>query len=716
MRRFLLILLLFSINFTLHAQEFLKPLSTEQPPVIDGNLDDAVWSSAPSITGLKTFHPDYGHDMAERTEVFLAYDRENLYFAFRCYDSQPDRIKTSITSRDNIKPDDWICINLDTFNDKQSLYGFYVNPLGIQMDTRYAGGVEDPGFDLVWYSGGQIDEKGYTVEVRIPLKSIRYANTNPVEMAVIFERHISRNSTYGTFPALSPDQGMAFLTQMQSMKYYDLKQHTLFELLPAVTYSHKQSIDQGKLATDENLGDISLTTKYGITSDLILDGTYNPDFSQIEADAGQVDVNLRYDLYFPEKRPFFLEGSEHFQLGGLASSIVDPLQKIVHTRAIVDPVVGIKLSGKIGKKSTLASIAAVDDLPEIESGEDKAYFTILRYKHALNQDSYIGGIYAGRELKNGFNRVLGLDGQLRTNQSAMADMHAFLSQTKNDASGSGSTEHAIGLKYSYGTRNLDYNFGIKDISENFRADMGYIIRTGVRQFHALLRHKTYPDSPYIQRIDAEGFTSHTLDKFSGLWETLNYLSFQYLLFGQSLLKMKYYYSTEVFLAERFLTGGFHVLITSQVTKKFYFAVLYRYNKAIYYSTDPYQGWKNRLTTSLFYQPSDYLQSELSFVYSDFYRDSDSKKIYEYPITRGKLTYQLNKYLFFRGIVEYNAYRKEMLTDFLASFTYIPGTVIHIGYGSIYDKTQWNNGQYRDSDRFLEIRRGFFFKTSYLWRL
>ena len=148
---------------------------------------------------------------------------------------------------------------------------------------------------------------------------------------------------------------------------------------------------------------------------------------------------------------------------------------------------------------------------------------------------------------------------------------------------------------------------------------------------------------------------------------------------------------------------------------FFASVSFRRSKAIYYSADPYQGKSTRSTAGLTYQPSDKIRSDFNFTYVDFSRESDGERIYDYPIYWGRLTYQLNRYLFFRGIVEYNEYRKELLTDFLASFTYIPGTVVHVGYGALHDKVRWEEGAYIDSDDFLETKRSFFFKMSYLWR-
>ena len=200
-----------------NIEESFIPLKTDTPPVIDGILDDEVWKAAPSETGFTTWYPDFGKKMDENTIVFFAYDEENLFFAFKCFDSEPDKIKYSVTRRDNTKSDDWICINLDTFNDQQSLYAFYINPLGIQSDSRATPGNEDMSIDVVWFSKGQVNEDGYSVEVKIPFKSIRYSDKDPVEMGVVFERMISRKPQMGTYPPLDPDQGANFLTQTRTL-------------------------------------------------------------------------------------------------------------------------------------------------------------------------------------------------------------------------------------------------------------------------------------------------------------------------------------------------------------------------------------------------------------------------------------------------------------------------------------------------------------------
>jgi len=713
---FILTLAISLIALSAAAQEKLlplKPLKTDTPPVIDGILDDLAWQKAPHVTGFKTWHPDFGKDMADKTVVYYAYDPENLYFAFRCFDSQPNKIKASVSSRDNISPDDWICINLDSFNDQQSLYALYCNPMGIQGDSRFEGGNEDFSVDVVWYSEGRIDDQGYTIELKIPFKSIRFSHKNPIEMGVIFERNISRRSEAGTFPPLDPAQGLNFLTQTRTIVFHDIKHYTLFEVLPAVTYSHRSSIDEGKLTSPGGAGDLSLTAKYGITSRLIFDGTYNPDFSQVEADAAQVDFNLRYALFFPEKRPFFLEGLEKFNFGAYDSS--DPLRAVVHTRMIVDPLMGFKLNGKIGEKNTIATIYAMDELPE-EEEEDYAHFGIFRYKRALAKDSYLGGFYTARERKSGYNRVLGLDGQLRITQSSIFGYHAFMSQSKLNERSPKDDGHALGMHYYYTTRDWILMLGLQDIAKDFRTETGYITRTGITRFRSGVLRMFHLSSKIVKRIDPMIHSFQIRDKFSGLYETFNSFDLRFILLRNSHILFGYRYATEVFLDERFSTSRARFIASSQFTKQFSFSLTYYHGNKIRYISDPYQGKGNNASASVTYLPSEKIHLNLSLVYSDFYRTSDSVKEYDYTIIRSKNTYQVNKYLFFRGIVEYNSFRKRLITDFLASFTYIPGTVIHIGYGSLYEKIKWADGEYRTSDSFLETQRGFFFKASFLWRI
>ena len=240
---------------------FFRPLRTASPPAIDGRLDDAVWREAPSVVLARTFIPDFGREASERTVAYMAYDAETLYFAFKCYDREPDKIKAAIANRDTIRSDDFICINLDSFNDRQSLYAFYVNPLGIQTDSRYAGGNEDFSVDLVWTSAGRLDPDGYSVELAVPFKSIRYAGKSRVEMSIFFERRISRRSEHSSYPALDPARGYFFLTQMLPLELEEIKQYTLLEVLPAYTFRDGAERVEGALTDQPGVHDGHLTAQ-----------------------------------------------------------------------------------------------------------------------------------------------------------------------------------------------------------------------------------------------------------------------------------------------------------------------------------------------------------------------------------------------------------------------------------------------------------------------
>lgn len=696
----------------LEKVDTLRPIRVDALPTIDGEFSEPFWKSAPSVSGFTTFIPDFDVVPKEQTEVALAYDAENIYFGFRCYDDIA-QIKASVSARDKMMQDDFICINLDAANDQQGLNGFYVNPLGIQGDSRFAANNEDFSPDFVWYSAGKIDSLGYTVEVQIPLKSLRYADSDPVIMGVVLERKIRRREEHSSFPRLDPAKGMAFLTQMFPVRYPGVEHYTLWELLPAVTATRQDVRNGATLDRDKQEAEVSLTGKYGITSDLILDGTINPDFSQVESDAGQVDVNLRYSLFYPEKRSFFLEGQDNYTIAATAN-VFDP--QIFYSRTIADPLLGTKLTGKVGNGNTIAALYAMDNVLEPDRGAlgRYAHTPVVRFKRALSNDSYLGFLYAGRELEHSNNRVVGFDEMYRVSDAATISGNAFLSSA-TDGPGLGAlTGHTLGLRFARGTRDLDYSLNIREVSENFRADMGYITRTGVLNFIGYLNPRIYPESKFFQRIGFELATGQTKDRASGLWETSNDLAVNVFFSGSWLFRVRGAYATEIFAAQRFQTSGLHTQVRGQISNRIFLNVVHRRIRSILYDT-PEQGHGNVMGASLTLDPWENFRTDASLTYEDFYPDATGEKLYDYLITRVKLTYQVNQYLFFRTIGEYNDYRESLNTELLASFTYIPGTVFYIGWGSMYNKVRWDGTDYVGSDNFLEMRRGLFLKMSYLWR-
>jgi hypothetical protein len=689
----------------------LKPVP--KPPVIDGKLDPGEWDEAFKMTNFKTFQPDYGKEPSQKTEGYFLYDAENFYFAFRCYDTEPAKIKASINKRDNMFSDDFVGIIIDTYNTMQSGYGFLVNPLGIQGDGMMSiNGNLQGDQDFIWYSKGQIDDQGYTVEYRIPLQSIRFPGGKTITMRLGFFRQFVRTSEVASAPPLSPEKG-SIIAQTQPISVTGLKFKRVVEILPAVTHSNKLAIQDGVLKRDERTTDLSLTGKVGITTDLTLDTAINPDFSQVESDAGQVDINLRYDLFFPEKRPFFLEGNEIFQFAGNTEEA--PLIAMIHTRTIVDPVFGFKLSGKLGVTNTIAAIYAQDYQPDGETDEHPD-FSIFRLKHALKDDSYIGGIYTARDVRGGFNRVVGGDGRIRLSQTSVAAFHLFGSFTKVPGDRDVNGGHALAVDYVLDNRKVSLDIGYQDISTDFQVDTGFVYRTGLRRLAGFAMYRFYPKSKFFQRIEPFYWSYHLYDTNSNMLETFNLFTVRFQLPATTQVRFEGILANEVYEGRRFGTNGLGFQFNSQLTKKIFINGRFRRSGAIYYDPEaPYQGDGNRASAAVEYQPTEQFDFMLDLTYSDFYRRSDRAKIYDYMILRSFNTFQFNKYLFLRGILEYNTYRKRMTLDTLVSFTYIPGTVVYIGYGSAFEKIRWTGDEYLDSHRFLETKRGFFFKVSYLWR-
>jgi hypothetical protein len=397
-----------------------------------------------------------------------------------------------------------------------------------------------------------------------------------------------------------------------------------------------------------------------------------------------------------------------------------PLQALVYTRTIISPDYGFRLTGKISRLDTVAAIYANDNLPgdPIDVHPD---FTIARYRHALSQDGYIGAFYTGREAGRWSNRVGGFDGRFRLSNYSVLSFHAFGSLThKPDASGQDQGTHKDydgAVLYEYTTRKWMVNLGYQEVSKNFEVDTGFLTRTGIRRIGAFVMYQIYPNSKFLQKIEPFYWSYHIYDMFYHTWETMNFFVARFYLPRNTQVRFEGIVANEVFAGQRFDESGYGFRIQSQVTKELNInGSIRRWGKAYYDPAAPYQGYGVSSQAEVNLQPADKLNFTLDLTYSDFYRSSDRQQVYSYTILRDKNTFQINKYLFLRGIVEYNLYYKRLTLDGLISFTYIPGTVFYVGYGSALEQVAWDGSAYVPTDRFKEVRRGFFFKVSYLWRV
>lgn len=698
--------------------------TTETPPAIDGRLEEPAWAEAVRFDDFKTMKPDFGRPPSEKTEGFLIYDADYLYVGFRCFDSDPSGIKATVAKRDSAGNDDWVAFGIDAANDKRDAFFFLANPYGIQMDGTLDSQAEpDTTLDLVWKSAGRLTAGGYEVEMAIPFKSLRFASRSRVVMGFKFARNISRKSEEADFPEYSPSRGAA-IAQFQDIELEGIQGTRIREALPAVTASRAQP-RQGPAGPREpwntNLG---LTLKYGITSDLVFDGAFHPDFSQVETDAGQIDINLRSALSYPEKRPFFAEGPDPFDFA--ASPDDTPLVDVVHTRNIADLVLGFKLTGKIGAGDKITALYAQDGFPKDEAaaaGDEagashNADFGIFRYQRSLKNDSYLGGFYTGRGWAGAANHVVGGDGRLRLSNAGVLEFHGLQSYAKARGVSRSADGHAVGALYTCSTRRFNAQAGLFDVSRDFRTDVGYLTRTGVTIIPIFARWTFHFPSGWLQKLEPYYWGQQIRDAFSGLWESFNVISLRATMPRQTEISLQGWAATEVFAGKRFSRNAVRLQGQAQFWKALYLECDARRGNYIYYdSAAPYQGRGTRFSLGVMFQPTDSLSSGLDITFNDFYRTADDRKIYDYSIFRNRTVVQVNACLFFRGIVEYNTYWKRINADFLASFTYIPGTVVYFGYGSVYEKTRWQEREDRfaPADSYALQRQSFFFKASYLWR-
>ncbi|MBN1895823.1 carbohydrate binding family 9 domain-containing protein, partial [bacterium] len=452
------------------------------PPVIDGNLDDTAWESAPLNPHFMTYFPTYGDSLPQKTWVWITYDEKKLYFAFRCEDNEPEKIKTSISQRDNIFSDDWVGVSVDAMGNRQSSVEFFVNPSGIQGDILNSSNQgEDSAPDYVWESAGTLTRGGYQVEIAVPLRTLRFKSGSEVDMNVVFMRRINRMGMSGSWPELKPGDG--YLNQHMPVRFRDLSAPLNLEVLPSATYSdRRERRNPDAWARPDRAGDFGIGVKYGLTSSIVTDLTYNPDFSQVESDAFQAEVNRRYPVFYSEKRPFFMEGMDIFDFVIIPQGMmITP----VHTRRIVDPGWGAKLSGTSGR-TAFGLIASGDDFPgyawEDEKNPNegkKARFGVARVRRSLRGENYMGLLYSSRFFDGLSNQVIGADTKLRFENGVQFNGSVMGSATVDSAGAGAKQSLGINTWIYRETRRLELGAGFDRYGKQFAMETAFLRRTGV---------------------------------------------------------------------------------------------------------------------------------------------------------------------------------------------------------------------------------------------
>jgi hypothetical protein len=491
-----------------------------QAATIDGKLTEDVWSQATSYLLPYNTNPGDNSPAPVKTEVKLYGTENSLFVAFVAHDPNPEQIRAYYRDRDTIFQDDFVGVVIDTFNDERRAYEFFVNAMGVQGDLikdETRGGKEDENWDAIWDSAAQISEIGYTVEMEIPYTALRFpAGEKELTWGIDAMRIYPRDSRMVLAASMfdrAIDCHLCQIHKLQGLK--NLKQGNNFQLTPTLTTIRTDARDtindeeEPTLLDEWSEGDIDpefgMDLRWGINQGLVLNATINPDFSQVEADSAQLDINNTFSLFFPEKRPFFLDGKDYFDTSEM---------NLVHTRNIAAPDVGLKITGKKGQHtygglvandqstsflipgnlgSDIASVTRIDE--EEQEFDVKSKIAIARYRKDIGERSNIGALVTSRDADNYNNTVVAVDGIHQFNKANRFTYQAAYSETRNPqslveefAAEEGEVDffnvlaEQSGMAYSLGYRHSQRNYSIRasydNFDDEFRGDLGFIRKVG----------------------------------------------------------------------------------------------------------------------------------------------------------------------------------------------------------------------------------------------
>ncbi len=472
---------------------------------VDGVLDEEAWKNCQAIKLPTEWAPGENTPAPVDTDCLVTYDRHNIYLAFRCYDPEPSKIRAHLMDRDAIDTfvmDDHISFMLDTFNDERRAFQFRVNPLGVQADANFSEqeGYEDFSWDAIWSSAARITASGYDVEIAIPFHQLRFKKSTGKQVWGFSAGRSWPRTDRHRMESHPRDRNrnclLCLFNKISGLE--DISPGNNLEFDPTLTVQRSDSrpdFPEGDMEAGKVEAEPGLTAKWGVTPNLILNAAVNPDFSQIEADVAQLDVNTRYALYFAEKRPFFLEGADIF---------LTPFEA-VFTRTVADPLWGAKMTGKVGK-GALGFFMARDRInnliipsnqgSEVVSLDEDVFGGVFRYRRDIGNSSTLGVLYTGRSGGDYYNHVGGIDGFFRLGKKDQIKFQYLHSQTRYGeevASAFGQDDNsfpgnAFYAEYVHQTRSWFIYGAYNDKGKDFRADSGFVNRVDTRMLDSQVQY------------------------------------------------------------------------------------------------------------------------------------------------------------------------------------------------------------------------------------
>lgn len=735
--------------------------------VMDGILDESVWGRAHRLSGFWQFQPVDGRPALDSTHVLVWYDPTAIHFGIRAFETDSE-VRATLADRDKISGDDHVMLILDTYNDQRQAVVIAVNPLGQQADGilrdsersgmfRNNGGAYtlDLSPDYVYTSKGRLTDFGYEVEISVPFQSLRFQSSETQAWGFNVIRQVA-HSGYATTWTEVKQASASFMAQGGELSNLTgLHRGLVLDISPEITGSLNRGPQDAPW--ERELRDpLGVNVRWGVTNNLTLNGTVNPDFSQVEADVAQIQFDPRQALFFPERRPFFLDGIELFQTP----------TNLIYTRRIANPLSAVKLTGKAGS-TNVAVLTAVDNGAAYLADLDARYFNAIRLRRDLGGQGTIGVAYTDKVEGDHWNRVAAVDGRL------VSGIYSTTYQVGGSLTGDpGETVAAPMWRVSTSASGRKYGvtFSAFGLHGDFNAESGFIQRVGVA-------HMTLV--PRVTWFGAEGslmesFTAGiTLD---GNWEYGRFTS------GSAPDDGKFHVNTsyslrggwsggtslfyEYFSYPEDLYEGYHVapaqpggqptpyvgtdrLVNLGLWSQLATPQWNQFSASLFLvggRDDNFFEWAPAdimfITASLNWNPTDQLRVNFLYNHQQYIRVSDRSNVGLHRVPRLKAEYQVTPSLFVRVVGQYDSNFRDALRDdsrtgrpivvsdgsggfipvrarrtnslrfdWLLSYRPTPGTVLFLGYGSSLREP--NTYRFRDFER---LNDGFFLKLSYRYRV
>jgi hypothetical protein len=701
---------------------------------IDGKLNEPAWKKALKLPLPYETWPGENTPAPVETECYITHTHTHLYVGFRAHDPRPSKIRAYYFDRDKIYYDDFVMVFLDTFNDERRAYGFRSNPLGVQADDIRTRQGASQAWDAIYESAGKIYDWGYEVEMAIPFNQLRFQRTRGEQVWGINARRIYPRDALFHLDSVKLERGNnCMMCQYIKIKGLEgARPGRNIEVVPTVTAHRteaRENMPDGPMEKESQKVEGGLTVRWGITPNMTMSGAINPDYSQVEADSLQLDLNQPFALFYEERRPFFYEGAEYFKTNFSA----------VYTRAQREPEWGIKLTGKTGG-STVGAYIVRDELTNLifpgSHGSANASLSkantssVLRYKHDFGRNVTVGGLLTARDGDDYYNRVYGLDMDLRLSRSDRLEVQYLRSSTRypdevvnNPMYGQTEGEFgggALDIVFKHATRHWNLSAGYRDVAAGFRADQGYMPQVDYRKgtlsagYTWSARRRTW-----YRQLELAVQGNYTADQDGDLITGGGDLVMRYVGPKQTDTLLRIGKHRETLAGQEFDQLNASLYAEMKPTGNMEFAMTLEGGDCIDYD-NVRLGKRITMMPQFIFKPNRHMRMELSHIYERL--NVDSRELYTANITQMTAVYHMNVRTYIRAILQYVNYGfntenylfqmmpelKRLNTQLLFTYKLNPRTVLYLGYSDQYH----GNSAYR----LTQNSRTLFAKISYAMSL